>query len=348
MKLRLGEIGERGIISELTPLFSKPEHVLLGIGDDAAVLKLGENMVVATTDMIQSDTHIPPQMTPHQIGKLVVTVNYSDLAAMGAKPLGILVSMGLPPDMLEEDLISLAKGIEEMATRYGGCMLGGDTKNSPRLTLAGAALGVPYNKQVFTRGGASPGDLVGVTGQLGLGAAGLETLLRGLDPKRFGSAVKAALEPEPRLLEAELLASTGAVTAANDVSDGLAWELYEISAASGVGIEIWEEKLPIPSVVSEVAGELDIDPLELALHRGWDYELLVTLKPGKTELVQQLLEERGYKLSLIGHVTEGDVIIIHTKKDGGGEETGVLEPRGYEHLTSTSRASRLGAWKNRD
>lgn len=338
MQLKLSEIGERGIISELTPIFSKPEHVLLGIGDDAAVLKLGKTLLVATTDMIQSETHIPPQMTPHQIGKLVVTVNYSDLAAMGAKPLGILISMGLPPDMLEEDLISLAKGVEEMATRYGGCMLGGDTKNSSKLTLAGTAFGLPYKDQVFTRGGANPGDLVGVTGQLGLGAAGLEVLAQGLDPSKFGDAVKAALEPEPRLAEAELLANTGAVTAASDISDGLAWELYEISAASRVGIEIWEERLPIPSVVHRVAEDLEIDPLELALHRGWDYELLVTLKPGEKDVVQQAMREKGYHLSLIGHVTRGDVIIIHTKKGGEGEKK-VLEARGYEHLKPGTGAS---------
>ena len=296
---KLSEMGEKEAVRRiLAEIAEKESSNALGPGDDAAAVDMGFIYLVATTDLISQSTHVLPGMTDWQIGWTVAAVNFSDVAAMGAKPIGLLVSMGLPKEMPSEKLDEIIRGILDCCECAGGEMLGGDTKESPELSLSGTALGTVTKKGILLRKGAKKDDLLAVTGSLGLAAAGYYSIKNSLGMKR---AEKTLLEPKPRVKEGMALSASGVVTSCMDISDGLASSIYTLGDASKVSFEVDYAAIPVDKEVIDVAGKVDVSPEELVLYYGGDYQLLFTLKPEGLSLLSSLL---GNSFTVIGKANE--------------------------------------------
>jgi len=294
--MKLSDLGERAIIGKLGEF--------LDIGDDAACIRMGDGFLVMSTDTIHAPTHIPAEMTPRQIGKFAVTVNLSDMAAMGAKPLAFLLSYA-GPDIEFTRFKDIIKSAQKQCKRFGIELVGGDTKEMKELTLTGCAVGTA--KRPVLRSGARPGDIVAVTGELG-GAGRYFELLR--KKRRPGRALlKAALEPEPKIKEGLLLAKHA--NSMTDISDSLAISLHSIAEQSGVGMKIDIDKIPASG-----------NAIDHALYSGGDYQLLFTLPEKKfTRLKEPTNSTR------IGTVTRAERISATRK----GRKFRIKK-KGYEHF----------------
>jgi thiamine-monophosphate kinase len=314
--MNLNGLGERKIIEIFEKNFDRCENAVVGIGDDAAVFEIdGENYLVVSTDIITQKRHMPREMTPEQIGKYAVNVNLSDIASMGAKPIGLLFSFAMPGDLDEKFIEELSAGINEACKKHGTCVLGGDTKEHREIVIAGTALGKVKKDMVLTRAGAQAGDIIGVTGEIGSAAAGFHCLTKNIeDAEKF---IKAALEPTARVKEGEILSKYA--SSCMDVSDGLAFSLHEIAKASEKGFRIFHEKIPADRDLEHIAELSGATAEEIIFHKGGDFELLFTAPEGKFEAI-----EREIKVTAMGEVIEKGAVI---KKDGKESE---LESRGYD------------------
>ncbi|HIH00128.1 MAG TPA: thiamine-phosphate kinase [Thermoplasmata archaeon] len=321
---RLENIGERAAIKHIEKILRK-ENNSLGIGDDCAAIDLGNKYLLITTDMISQQTHIPPQMTPYQIGWFLVAINLSDLAAKGGTPLGLVCSFGLPKTTTEQYLTELTKGANACAVQYGTTIVGGDTKETTEITLCGTAFGTVKKNEFMPRKGTRPGDIVAVTGRLGKAGRGYYALKRN---KKGNKLSKALLEPQPRLQEGHLLALLHTVTSSMDLSDGLSASLYQLQELNAVGFEIEKDALPLASGLNQrFQKKYGVDPYTLALHFGGDYELLVTIPEQKFEKTRQTLQKHVITLSPIGIVTEKKKILLIENK-----RKKLLQNKGYEHF----------------
>lgn len=315
----LGDMGEKEVVRRLLDGIRSSAPV--GPGDDAAAVDMGNYYLVVTTDLISVRTHMPEVMTDRQIGWMLAAVNYSDIAAMGAKPIGMVVSLALPRETAFSSLKSMMNGMQDCSESVGAEILGGDTKESPEMTLAGTALGTVKKDRILLRKGAKPGDYLAVTGTLGLAAAGYYALVKGL---HCPSGVKALLEPRPRVKEGLILSSSGAVTSCMDISDGLGSSVYQLSEMSGVSFSIEWDSVPIGKEVLRVASDCGMDPAELALYYGGDYQLLFTTAPDKLPKLRSRMRSR---MTIIGKAKRSDRNTL--KRDG---RVVTLENRGYEHF----------------
>ena len=357
--MKISDLGEKELIKRLLQRSQKFQSHSLFLNtflddksfksrsDDAALIDMGENYLVATSDMLMQSSHFPPQMTAHQIGKKVVTVNVSDIAAMGADTIGMIISMGLPSSMPLDYFDQLIEGILEACKDYGMVLIGGDTNESSELTLCGTCIGIVAKEHVLMKEGTSPGDVVAVTGELGLAAAGFELLIpenmEKIKVKGLGftenfkeTALKHALEPRARIEEGVLLGKTGFISSATDITDGLLSEVGELMDANhGIGMKLQQSKIPIDPELFRLAKALGKDPLELALSYGEDFELLLTIKKEKFQELKGVVAEAfegKVTIHAIGRVdSSGRISMID--KDG---ETKIVTPRGYQHLTDSS------------
>ncbi len=312
MTRKCADLGERQLVRNITEILGIAEK------DDCAVLDAGDRYLVWTTDMLHRETDFPPAAMPWQMGWMTAAVNLSDLAAMGAEPLGLLMAVGVPPDAEIGFLDELFSGLRDCARKYGTEILGGDLDSHRELTLTGSALGRVEKDLILRRRGARPGDLVCTTGSLGSAGAGLRQVLdQGLAKTKLA---KRLLEPVPRLVEGQALARSGAVTAMMDNSDGLALSLSDLAEASGLGFVIREDQIPVSAEVEEEA-ETKKDMIDLVLHAGGDFELLFSVRPKGIEAAREACD-----LTVIGVAVEKGVWI-----ESGGVRRPLL-PRGYEHF----------------
>jgi thiamine-monophosphate kinase len=316
---RLSDIGEKAMVRRIASMLHTSAR--LGPGDDAAAIEIGDRYLVISTDMLWERTHFHPKMSWRQKGWMAAAVNLSDIAAMGAQPLGLLMALGLPSDLGEEDVAEMVQGAADCCDQCGTDYLGGDTKECSELVLTGTSLGLVPKEGLLARKGARLGDHLLMTGTAGLAAAGLKALEIGLESPK---AIKALFEPLPRIKEGTLLSSSGAVTSCMDNSDGLSSSLYELAEANEVVFEVDVKKVPIDPEVIKMAKSNPVDVEEMALHGGGDYQLLFTVRPDGLSIVKDLL---GSEITVIGRCLEGKV---NTLKRGRSNVT--MEPRGYEHF----------------
>ncbi len=297
-------------------------------GDDVSACDLGNGeLAVLKTDMLVGKTDVPRSMSFWQSARKAVVMNVSDFAAKGVTPIAVLVSLGLPRKVRRKDVEEIGKGLNAGAREYGAYILGGDTSEASDLIISLSVFGVAKKGEVLLRSGAKSGDLVAVTGCFGKTTAGLKILLDDLEagPRARKVLVESVLMPHAKLKEGLALRRTGAVTAAIDSSDGLAWSLHEISRASKVGFVI--NKLPVASEVEKFAEMNGLDLLELVLYGGEEYELLLTLKSELLRKAEKAVESVGGQLLLIGKATAAKKLLL----DVDGQES-VIEPRGWEHF----------------
>jgi thiamine-monophosphate kinase len=330
---RVGEVGEFRLIERLLSRVPAGDGLLVGAGDDAAVLApTPGTALVATCDGQVEGVHFSRQGTPpRSLGHRALAVNLSDVAAMGGRPRWALVALTLPPDLEVGWLDQLYDGLAALAERHGVGVVGGNVaRTTGPIVVDVTLLGEVQPEARLTRAGARSGDAVVVTGTPGQSAAGLRLILQPI-ARRWGEPEDAERllishrAPEPRVEAGRRLSASGVVTAAIDVSDGLAADLSHVLAASGVGATLDEAALPVSPALGRFAAAVGVDPLELVLHGGEDYELLFTCGPGHAE---RLTGELGLPATRIGTV-EDEPGLRRRGRDGVARP---LAARGHDHF----------------
>jgi thiamine-monophosphate kinase len=308
--LSLGSGGEFDAIRAMLRVWGASAS---GIGDDAALLSVPESeSLVVSTDASFEGVHFRREwLTPREIGARAAAAALSDLAAMAATPIGLLLALGMPADWRAE-LDALAHGVGELAAASGCPIVGGNVTRAAELSLTITVLG--SSARPLTRAGARPGDVLYVTGALGGPGAALDALLGGARPRDVDRARFAA--PRPRLAEARWLAERDA-TAAIDISDGLVSDAGHLAAASAVHATLDVASLPCIEGI----------PPERAASSGEEYELLVTFPPSARVDVDAFLARFGIPLTLVGRVTDGDGVSLERR----GERVDL--PIGHDHLS---------------
>jgi len=301
-------------------------------GDDVSAFATHDNqLVILKTDMLVDKTDVPPGMSLWQAARKAVIMNVSDFAAKGVKPKVMLVSLGLPRKLARKDIKEIGAGLNAGSREYDAYIIGGDTGEASDLVISLSIFGMAKKDAVMLRSGAKPGDLVAVTGPFGKATAGLKILLDDFKaPHEIRKIlVESVLTPHARLKEGLALSQTKAVTAAIDSSDGLSWSLHEIAKASNVGFLI--NRLPTAEEVEKFAEINRLDPLELTLYGGEEYELVLTIKPKLWRKAEKAVEDAGGKLLQIGKATAQKQVLLEI--DGKRQ---VIEPRGWEHFKSVN------------
>lgn len=269
-------LGEFGLIRAVLPAFSDTDAVLVGTGDDAALLAAAGSVLV-TTDLMVDGRHFRRDWSSgRDVGHKVAAANLADIAAMGGVGNALVVGLALPGDLSVAWVQDLAAGMAAELTEVGATVVGGDVTESETLVVAVTALGRVDGTAVL-RSGARPGDVVALAGRLGWAAAGLAVLSRGFRSPRV--VVEAHRRPQPPYAAGPQALAAGA-TAMTDVSDGLLSDLGHLARASGVAIDVDSLALEIAEPLQAVGAALGINPVEFCLTGGDDHALVATFSAG--------------------------------------------------------------------
>jgi len=322
MKLRA--LRERELVSSIREEFSiKRKDLILGIGDDAAVIRGARGSFLLTTDLLIEDVHFTASLHPPRcLGRKSLNVNLSDIAAMGGVPrfalLGLVLQKGLEKAWLRE----FFGGLKDAAEESGVALIGGDISAAKRIVVSITIIGEADT--FISRSGGRPGDLIFVSGYLGDAAAGLRLLRGGCrlgQNRRADHLLRAFLDPLPQIALGRALSRHKAANAMIDTSDGLSVDLLHLCEESGTGAEIDLARLPLsPSIRA-----LEKKPAGLALHGGEDYQLLFAVSPGKAGFIARLAKR--FRIRQIGKLTRRKGIFVIDLK--GRKHP--LKAGGYEH-----------------
>ncbi len=328
LPMKLSQVGELSLLGVLQKRFGKRgPGVLAGIGDDCAVVRPGGRNLLLTTDMMVEGVHFDMRWTtPFQLGFKLVSVNVSDVYAMGGRPQFLLLDFSAGRDVEVGAFRRIFDGVEKAAQRYGVSLIGGDISSSPKIVLSATVTG--YASRFISRGGARVGDRIYVSGFLGDSGCGLQLLKRinrtveierrkkidcGLPWEVALPLIRRHLMPVA--VNPERFA--GKATSMIDVSDGLLIDLSRICGESGVGARLYAERLPMSRQLRKAAEYLKTDPLRFVFGGGEDYELLFTAPCN-----------RKVDAFCIGEITDSGMTLV--------DETGQMESlavKGYEHFT---------------
>ena len=330
-------LGERALIERITSRLSLPPWVVVGPGDDAAVIEPERGTLeVLTTDAQVEGVHFDQRFVPPDaIGHRALAVNLSDLAAMGARPRAALLSLVLPDTLEVATIDGVLDGLLALATRHRVALIGGNITRSPGpFVIDVTVTGGVKPRRVLTRAGAHPGDELYVTGAIGDAAVGLRALSARHDPSGAAEddvdvrvCEERYLRPEPRIRAGMLLGRIRAASACVDLSDGLADGVRQIAEASGVGVVLDRAAVPIRKEARSWYARRGGDALQASLVGGDDYELLFAVRPthhGRLRAVQK--EIGGLPITRIGVATKDPRLIVR-----GGDGDRDL-PSGFEHF----------------
>ena len=322
--MRLSDIGERRLIAAVRRSFpAKAAGVVLGIGDDAAVVR-GPAGLLITHDLLVEDVDFRTALHPPRLlGRKALNVNLSDIAAMGGRPRHAVLGLALPGRTERAWLDAFLAGFKQAARQAGVALVGGDLSSAARIMIAVTVTGEA--RRFVTRSGARPGDRVFVSGTVGDAAMGLRVLERrgaGRRGRPSRRLLRSFLDPAPRLELGALLARRGLASAMIDVSDGLAADLAHVLEESRVGAEIDPARIPLSTELRRASARA----LDLALHGGEDFELLFTVRPRNVPRLRAL--GKRFPVTEIGRIVPGRRLLA-VGPDGGKRP---LEPKGYEHF----------------
>jgi thiamine-monophosphate kinase len=310
----VGALGEFGLIDAVVSRFAVTPDVLLGPGDDAAVVAAPDGRVVATTDLLVEGRHFRRDWSSaFEIGRKAAAQNLADVVAMGARPTALLVGLGAPADLPASWATGLADGLAHECALVGATVVGGDVVRSDSVVIAVTALGDLEGRDPLTRSGARAGDVLALAGRLGWAAAGLAVLGRGFrSPRVLADAHRV---PEPPYA-AGTAAAIGGATAMLDVSDGLVQDAGHLADASGVVVALDTARITVDDPVAGAAAAFNADPLVWVLGGGDDHALLATFPPG-TPLPDGFVA--------IGEVTAGEPAVLVDGEPWAG-------PSGHDHF----------------
>jgi thiamine-monophosphate kinase len=269
----LADVGEFGLIAELAGLFPQGEHVLVGPGDDAAVLRVRTGHVVVSSDLLVEGRHFRRDWaTAEDVGHRAAAQNLSDINAMGGTAHSLTIGLAAPPDLPAQWALDFARGFAAECDVVGASVVGGDLARASEIVVAVTVIGACTQAPVL-RSGAEPGQVVAITGRQGWAAGGLAVLGRGFRSPRV--LVEAYRRPEPPYAAGPVAAAAGA-TAMIDVSDGLVADAGHVAADSGVAIDLRTDAFEIAEPLRAVAAATGSDPMALILGGGEDHPLLAS------------------------------------------------------------------------
>ncbi len=327
--MNVSDLGEFGLIDRLAAAVgaARPESLIVGIGDDAAAWRLGDSVVLATTDTLVEGVHFPSDLVPwRDLGWKALAVNVSDIAAMGGTPQFALATLALPPQTPQAEVDELYAGMRECSEEYAVAVVGGDVVRAPQAVISLAVLGRAEvddsgQPQLLRRDAAQAGYAIAVTGSLGDSAAGLRRLKDGAPPD--DPLVRAHLRPRPPLAVGRQAAHIG-VPCAIDVSDGLLQDLGHICDLCGLGAMVRADSLPLSR---ELRNAFPADALSLACTGGEDYQL-VLIAPQET--MRLLRASAHVSLAVIGEMDEHPEQRPRLMDESGNE----MRPpgAGWDHL----------------
>ncbi len=308
----LADVGEFGLIAEFTTLFEQGEHVLVGPGDDAAVLRIRTGHVVVSTDLMVEGRHFRRDWaSAEDVGHRAAAQNLSDINAMGGTAHSLTVGLAAPADLPAQWALDFARGFAAECAGVGACVVGGDLTQAAEIVIAVTVLGACTTAPVV-RSGAAPGDVLAITGRQGWAAGGLAVLGRGFRSPR--ALVEAYRRPEPPYAAGPIAAEAGA-TAMIDISDGLLAEARHLAEESGVALDVRRDAFDLAEPLVAVGAALGADPLQFVLGGGDDHALLATF-PDAASLPE------GWRV--IGAVRAGEGVLVD-----GGDYDG---PTGWTHF----------------
>jgi thiamine-monophosphate kinase len=294
----LADAGEFGLIEALVRLFPQGEQVLIGPGDDAAVLRVRTGHVVVSTDLMVEGRHFRRDWaTAEDVGHRAAAQNLSDINAMGGRATSLTVGLAAPADLPVQWARDFARGFADECALVGASVVGGDLTRADQVVIAVTVLGACTQAPVV-RSGAAPGDVLAICGRQGWAAGGLAVLGRGFRSPRV--LVEAYRRPEPPYDEGPVAAEAGA-TAMIDVSDGLLADAGHLATGSGVAIDVHAGAFEVPEPLRAVGAALGADPVQFILGGGDDHALLATY-PDVASVPD------GW--SVIGAVTEGEGVTV--------------------------------------
>jgi thiamine-monophosphate kinase len=317
--ITVADLGEFGLIAAIHAVLPRGDAVLVGVGDDAAVVRASDGRVVASTDVLVEGRHFRRDWSsPQDVGVKAAAQNLADIAAMGAAPTALLVGVAVPADLPADWVLDMTRGMVSECGRAGALVAGGDVSSADTIMLGVTALGDLGGRPPVSRSGATQGDQVAICGKVGWSAAGLALLTAGVpaDALSAGQAelVSAHRRPRPQYSAGPQAALAGA-TAMIDISDGLLADLGHIAAASGVGIDVRTASLPVTDSIKSAAGLIGADWLEWLLTGGEDHALVATF-PANTAVPEGWI--------VIGRVLSGDGVLVDSLARSG--------PRGWDHF----------------
>jgi len=338
-RTELEKLGEFGLINHITKDFiNEQKTTVKGIGDDCAVLDNGNKFTLITTDMLVEGVHFNLMYAPlKHLGYKAVVVNLSDIYAMNGDATQITVSIAISNRFSVEAIEELYKGIKTACELYKVDLVGGDTTSSQSgLVISITAIGEVNKNEIVYRSGAKENDLIVVSGNLGAAYMGLQVLERERavyadNPKMqpelegFDYILERQLKPEARKDIVHFLKDLSVMpTSMIDVSDGLASELIHLSKACGLGMTIYDDKLPIDQETFNVARDFNLTPSTCALNGGEDYELLFTMPQKDFDKIKD-----NKHFAIIGHVTDENCTVNIVERNGTIQE---LKAQGFNHF----------------
>lgn len=312
----LGETGEHALVGDLSRRFAQGEHVYVGPGDDAAVLRTPRGHVVVSTDVLVEGRHFRRDWSPARaIGRKAAAANLSDVNAMGGRAHSLVVGLVAPDDLATAWVQELSSGLAEEAALVGASIVGGDLTSGPAVVVAVTVLGTCDEAPVL-RSGARPGDVVALAGRQGWSGAGLAVLARGFRSPR--ALVEAYQRPEPPYAAGPAAAAAGA-TSMIDVSDGLLADLGHVAVASGVSLDVRTGAFELAEPMRAVGSALGVNPMSFVLGGGEDHAIAATF-PAGSPLPEGFTE--------IGAVLEAGEAGPQVGVDGAAYDG----PRGWDHF----------------
>jgi thiamine-monophosphate kinase len=314
----LRDIGEFGLITQIRAwMTAKDPSLIKTIGEDVAVIDKGREALLITTDILIEDIHFERSWTdPYRLGKKALSVNLSDIAAMGGTPRYFLISLGLPKQLPLSFVSSLYRGLKEVAQHFRVDLIGGDTSLSQKIVINICLLGRGRKKRLLFRSGAKVGDDLFVSGTLGDASLGLKILQKeGLRGKPKG-LIEKHLSPHPRMELGQILATSRMATAMIDVSDGLLIDASHLLEESRRGARIWEDRIPLSRLYRKWISFYSKESQPMALYGGEDYELLFSAPPGMRKKMKGLSLSLNIPLTCIGKILPAKDGFTLVRKNG--------------------------------
>ena len=336
------QLGEAGLIQRIKrKIPANDPSIVLGIGDDAAIINSSRRDILLSTDTIREDIHFSMKYYSfYDVGWKAVAVSISDIAAMGGVPKYLLLSMAVPDKVSVKDIDKLLDGVADISAEYSVSVVGGNLSRSKQgITVDTTIVGEVSGGRALLRSGAGIGDMIYVTGFPGMSAIGLSILKSGVAvPKRgkrgMREFINSHLHPVPRVSAGLFLSKCKSSTAAIDISDGLLADLGHICDRSKVGARIYCNLLPFPEMPGTIRKMLARETLFYALYGGEDYELLFTVRSANSTKFESLCRRQDIRYTMIGQIEpaeEGIRLVNEYNKES------VIKPYGYDHFKSGRR-----------
>lgn len=336
---RIRDIGEFGLIGRIQRLllregFMDPK-VTLGLGDDSASFlpREGCEILVTCDSMVEGRHYLPGAMKPIEVGRRAMTMNISDIGAMGGEPRYALVSLGLKEDTSVFDIDEMYRGFLDVLRDFEASIVGGNlTKVTGAEFIDITLIGETEKGKVVRRDNASQGDAIVVTGYPGQSAAGLELLLKGdsVEDLDDNPLIQAYKRPTHRAREGKAIADSGLASAMIDTSDGFAGDLGHICEGSGLGAILYADKLPLSEALRKASSEIKKDPFDFILGSSDDYELIITCQPAHIRRIQTLIQSlSSVSVTEVGKMVDGPHRICLSYPDGSEKDVFVS---GWDHF----------------